>query len=274
MPDTWKPISLTRQLVFEGGFQNKAYRLETKGVATPNGVADFVKIDKRQEWLFKATAGKNARPGALSRTTLFEQLKKNLVAAVAAESASDSQGSAPDDPMAALAALAETPKKRKLYESKRGKDNITEITMPAFEPTAHPNDERKRVVRLLASSTTSLWLAEDDIEWLVAWLADEYQTGGVPLDDPAVAGEAAEGNCAAPGVRIVWDFAGAWVATILEGEQKGKTVKSFVEKLTLEKWTAVDDVHHYGTDFESATPQQRKQATFHFLELHLQRRLR
>ena len=95
-----------------------------------------------------------------------------------------------------------------------------------------------------------------------------------PIDPPsAVADAAAEGNCAAPGVCIQWDFAGAWEATILRGEQKGQTCKSRVETLTPEKWTVADAVHHYGTYFESATPEQRNQATFHFLELHIQRLL-
>jgi hypothetical protein len=270
---TWKPIALTRQLVFDGGYQRKAYKLDTKEIATDDGVEVFVKIDKRQEWLLKAAAGKGARPGALGRTKIFNALKTKLVAAVAASGqASDSQGSAPDgDPMAALAAIAPAPKKRKAYESKRGKDNITAITMPAFDPSAHPGDERQRVVHLLASSTTTMWLSERDVEWLVTCVADEYQTGGVPLDQPAVAGDEEEGNCAAPGVRIQWDFEGAWEATMLRGEQQGQTCKSMVEKLNLDKWTAADAVHHYGTDFGSATPKQLKQATFDFLELHMQR---
>ena len=93
-----------------------------------------------------------------------------------------------------------------------------------------------------------------------------------PIDPPSAVGSC-DGNCAAPGVRIQWDFAGAWEATILRGEQAGQTCKSRVEKLTAEKWTAADAVHHYGTDFESATPGGLKQATFHFLELHMQRAL-
>ena len=60
MPATWKPISLTRQLVFEGGYQNKSHRLDTRDVATQNGVDAFVRIDKRQDWLLKASVGKNA----------------------------------------------------------------------------------------------------------------------------------------------------------------------------------------------------------------------
>ena len=268
----WRPISLTKQLVFEGGYQRKCFKLDCKEVATEHGVEVFVKICKKSDWLYKAIAGKDAQPLALSRTKLFGTLKEKLRAAVAGPSP-DSQGSGPsDDPMAALVEIAPAPKKRKYYSSKRGKDTITDIDMPAFEPTAHPGDERRRVVQLLATSTTTMWLAERDVEWLVHWLADEYRTGGVPLD-PAVAGEEANGNCAAPGVRIQWDFNGAWEATILEGEQQGNTCKSVVEKLTLEKWASADAVHHYGTDFESATPEQLKQATFHFLELYLQQLL-
>ena len=93
-----------------------------------------------------------------------------------------------------------------------------------------------------------------------------------PIDPPSAVGSC-DGNCAAPGVRIQWDFAGAWEATILRGEQAGQTCKSRVEKLTAEKWTAADAVHNYGIDFESATPDLVRQATFQFLELHMQRTL-
>ena len=246
------------------------FRLETKEVANDDGVESFVKIDKRQEWLLKAVAGKGARLGALARTKIFDSMKTKLLAAVAAQADSQGSADADADPMAALAPLVSTPKKRK-YESKRGKDNITAITMPALDPSAHPGDKRTRAVHLLASSTTTLWLAERDIEWLVTCVTDEYHTGGVPLDEPVVAVQAAEGNCKAPGVSIKWDFDGGWEATVLQGERKGQTVKSKVEKLNLEKWNAVDVVHHYGVDFGSATQEQRKQATFDFLELHMQR---
>ena len=48
-------------------------------------------------------------------------------------------------------------------------------------------------------------------------------------------------------------------------------MESYVGKLTLEKWRVADAVHHYGAQFEAATPEQRKQATLHFLEQHMQR---
>ena len=47
-------------------------------------------------------------------------------------------------------------------------------------------------------------------------------------------------------------------------------MKSYADKLTLEKWRAADAVHHYGAQFEAATPEQRKPATLHVLELHMQ----
>ena len=68
-----------------------------------------------------------------------------------------------------------------------------------------------------------------------------------------------------------WDFAGAWEAIVLEGSQTGNTVNSYAYNLTLEKWRLADAVHHYGAQLEAATPEQRTQAAFHVLELHMQR---
>ncbi len=42
-----------------------------------------------------------------------------------------------------------------------------------------------------------------------------------------------------------------------------------VSKLTLEKWETVDNIYEYGVDFSAATPNQRKDATFHYLEHHM-----
>ena len=61
--------------------------------------------------------GKEARPSALTRSTLFDKLKAKLVTAVAAQplaSSSDSQESPaePDDPMAALAEVKTSPTKK------------------------------------------------------------------------------------------------------------------------------------------------------------------
>ena len=142
--------------------------------------------------------------------------------------------------------------------------------MPEFETTAHPGNATQRSVTLLAKSTNSLWLSSDDVEWLVTWLATEHKTGGIALLDPAVAGGDLQGNCATPGVHIRWDFDGFWEAIVLEGRLAGNIVQSHVAKLSLEKWTRADAVHHYGIPFDAATRAHRKKATFDFLELHMQ----
>ena len=115
-------VSLSRQLVFAGGFQRKSFKLETTVVATDNGVETFVMLRKQEEWLLKAVAGKGGRPGALTRTKIFGALKAQLRAAVAAVGShtSDSQGSDavgpdPADPMTALAPIAPLPKKPQTY---------------------------------------------------------------------------------------------------------------------------------------------------------------
>ena len=53
--------------------------------------------------------------------------------------------------------------------------------------------------------------------------------------------------------------------------QKGDKVTSKVHKLNLAKWTVVDAVHHYDTDFESASEDQFKNTTFVLVEQHMQK---
>ena len=104
---------------------------------------------------------------------------------------------------------------------------------------------------------------------VINWLVDEIGTGGVTIEDESAVG--LETNCAAPGVHIRWDFKGAWEAIAFERDSAvaeqgvGDTVlaRSWVSKLTLEKWEIVGNIYEYGVDFSAASPKQRKDATFH-----------
>ena len=51
--------------------------------------------------------------------------------------------------------------------------------------------------------------------------------------------------------------------------QKGTKLKSYVDKLTAEKWQKVADLHKYAVAYENASPADKKTATFHFLEAHM-----
>lgn len=281
---------MCQQTSFTGGFCNSAVPLETKDVPTSTGhTVQFVKVCKKDKWLHRAVGGDKAGRDILKRSLLFEELKEKLVAGEGSPSAAvvpavgDVDG---DDPMSKLgcfdgALKGEVGMKRKsggkrtAYQSKRSKNMITTIEMPQFERTRHPSKTEKRFVRLLAWGTNQTYVSINDVEWLVNWLIDEYTSGGVSADDSATA---LVPNCKAPGVHIRWDFGGAWEAIVVGDapavpEEQPRTpqkhVKSYVSMLTPEKWVTVDKIHRYGFAFEDASPEQLKQATFHYLENHM-----
>ena len=229
------PIKLVKQWSVEGGALGKSIGLDTKDIDTPNGTVAFVKLDKNADWLLKAILG-TANKGALRRATLFSTLTRRLHETVAdplsewtpecAPASSSTSAVAEDercDPMSQLVEISSesaTPtKKRKSYTSKRGQNKITSVSMPEFEPTSHPDRKERRQVRLLALSTTSVWLCIEDIAWLVKWLSDELRSGGVPLESNDPVG-ALECNCEAEHVHIRWDFGGSWEAIILASDKK------------------------------------------------------
>ena len=121
---------------------------------------------------------------------------------------------------------------------------------------------------MLPLSTCSLYLCIDDISWLVRWLGDELRSGGVPLEasDPM---DALTCNCNAENVHIRWDFGGAWEAIILHGAKRGAVLKCSVSTFSEEKWQAVGATARYGTDFAIASPTQKNEAGYLFLEEHM-----
>mgnify|MGYP001223593154 FL=1 len=287
------PVKLTKQWSIAGGRLGKPFGLtDVKDIDTPQGTVSFVKIDKNADWLLKAILG-TANKGALRRSTLFSSLGEKLTHGVAdpasrwtpngvPESPSSSAvadapspavaESEPCDPMSQLEEISSenvTPKKRKTqgaYKSIRGQ------TMPEYEPLSHPGRTEDRKIRLLPTSTVSLWLCIEDIPWLVRWLSDELRSGGVPLpkSDPL---DALECNCDADNVHIRWDFNGAWEAIILQDSlgraKRGMKYKCVVSDFDQDKWLAVGANARYGTDFERARPEQKKEASKLFLEKHM-----
>jgi len=102
----WKPLAVRTSLTVSGGYQNKAYTLETTEVQVSSQQEVFVKIDKNSEWVLKASLGPTGQRGALKRTKVIEELKMKVNAngtkdAVAASIPDDVGGPAVagDDPM-------------------------------------------------------------------------------------------------------------------------------------------------------------------------------
>ena len=285
---TTSPVKLTKQWSLEGGRLSKPYGLEVKEIDTPAGTVCFVRLDKNADWLLKALFGHGAK-GALRMSTLFNTLNTMITHAAAdpasrwnpersPESSSSSAVAEPGaiDPMSQLEEISSenaTPKKRKgqggkHYESKRGQNKIHTVTMPEHEPVSHPNKTEERNIRLLPTSTCSLWLCIEDIPWLVRWISDELRSGGVPLpkSDPL---DALDCNCEAEHVHIRWDFSGAWEAMILEAAKRGHKTTCSVSNLNEDKWLAVGATERYGTVFGMASAEQKKEACFMYLEKHM-----
>ena len=109
---------------------------------------------------------------------------------------------------------------------------------PCQSTSLYPTQTRRKSVKLLPTSTCSLWLCIEDIPWLVRWISDELRSGGVPLpkSDPL---DALDCNCEAEHVHSRWDFGGSWEAIILAGDKRCSTTTCSVEKFNEEKRLAV-----------------------------------
>ena len=134
-----------------------------------------------------------------------------------------------------------------------------------------------RTVRALRSHKSSLWVHEEDVPWLVSYVASELATGGLgPIIDPdgsigdengqgfpqdgAAVAELSKGCTAVAELRkgctmkpikpmmnfykLRWDFEGAWESDILRGPRKATKVTCSVNNLTAETWARVSGVHN------------------------------
>ena len=160
--------------------------------------------------------------------------------AAAAEAAAESPSkAADDDPMSALDALdGESPAKAKTsrggkYMSKRKKHCVMVLDMPALEPTKYPTCALRRSVRISPTSTSTLYITEPDLEWFLDWVWGELETGGITRAEETF--DDLEPHCVAAGVLIRPEFTSedlVYDVIVLEGERKGKVVKSAVAGMT------------------------------------------
>ena len=74
----WSPVELVPSMTLSGGYQSKAWVCETKDVqVVMNGkkkTINFVKVDKKAPWLFKAAVGPKGQSGCLKRSKVIDCL--------------------------------------------------------------------------------------------------------------------------------------------------------------------------------------------------------
>ena len=147
---------------------------------------------------------------------------------------------------------------------------MTTIEMPAREPTKHPSCTSLRKVRVYPASTSTLYIAETGLEWLLDWVWDELETSGVA--QPEETSDDLEPNCVAAGVHIRPDFTSQdmkYEAIVVEGGQKGKVVTSALAGMTPHKYNTMASIYGYTVSFDVATREDMKRATRDFLSHYM-----
>ena len=147
------------------------------------------------------------------------------------------EGDAPavaDDPMSALDEVEEneSPTKNEIRSK-----TLVQYCLPDRDAPTTARDGRDRSCgpsqsKCLGKSTNQVWIAVEDVEWLINYVATEVALGGVPQVEAAAV---AEGNCEVEGLRVQWNFgAQSWRAEFVTGKLQGTIVHSSVSKMNAE----------------------------------------
>ena len=161
------------------------------------------------------------------------------------------------------------------YKSTLGKNSPRLLTMPAREPNRHPNDTATRDVLIMPQSTNSLYIRDEDVPWMICWLADECGPGGsmgVPVFDEV----ADEPNCTIDGIYIEWDHTAATAtltATGVSGPLQGRIFNLSLANFTETKWDVVNAIHKYGVTFSETNAEQIKAAAWNYIEWYCSQQL-
>ena len=201
-------VILETQFVVMGELCKKAQVIDTMEIITDGGLRHFCRVTKNDSWLLKCSAGREARKGVLKRSKVLETLKDKLAGIPVKDSAGTESTSAPsegavDDPMLMLDDIPEgasepSPKKQK-YCPKRVCNRVQKIEMPIRPPESGGSAVAgQRQVSDLARGTNQLWIAVEDVDWLINYVAAEVALGGPEEQDDSDA----EGNCELPGLRM------------------------------------------------------------------------
>ena len=246
--------------MIEGGYLKRPYAMETKDVGdidehnqTVNYT--FVRVNKGQEWLFKAVAGENASRRDLFDINIFDEIEKAV--RVAATSSDESQEAVSSQPAA------------KRYKSRRARDSITRVTMPLHPPNYDaPAGTVEVHVYNDGPTGKGQWIDVASIPWLVSYLRRDREHRGCVAPGAAVADAPDE---PIPGVSITWSWATKeWVATFSDtlrhehGSLPGD-IRTSPENLTRDKWEECAHRHGMAVDFDASDARQRREVTRWFL---------
>ena len=121
-----------------------------------------------------------------------------------------------------------------------------------------------RQVHVVFRGKGTMFMARDSLAWLIAYMANEIELGGVGLidEDAAVAA-----NCEVPNLHVKWDFGdGSWMGEFVHEELQGSRYSCAVRDMTPARWARTDLAEK--TPFERASFHDRREGARLFLQAH------
>ena len=242
---SWKRPMVQPTLSISGGLLPKPMPIPTISHLLPppeSKYANFALLTKYQPWVLLAISGKQDK-SISRRVQITEKLRTQAQRAycMGMSQMTPTDENVADDPMNALQSVSDSGKRTDVPNTqiKMSKKRVVAVTMPECETTRHPDVRTVRTVHvLIGGKTTTLYIDVSAIPWLLTWMNDEIQTGGVAAKIPR---EHAVDGAQDEEILMRWDFQDqdTWTAIITQGAKKGVVRKTRVSKLTQEKWSTV-----------------------------------
>ncbi len=248
----WTPVQVKTVTAISGGVGRKHHVLSIERFDFEDRETPFVVVSPNEAWLCEVVAGQCASRRPLSRSGIFKRLRDALSRE---EADCIGDGAAKDDRMQELSSMADDSQssspsppaksnKRSRNVSYKGV-MLRKVKVPANLPAVpavagnagQPAAAADREV-LAAIKMNKLFIAVDDLSWLVCYLRCEFEAGFVPavVSAPAVAVDTS-GSC-----KLWWDFRDeCWVGRVpqLTGDRRRRLSKSVRARMT-----PGGDLHH------------------------------
>ena len=296
---SWRPLTIVQNWSLKGGYSRAAIPLDTMYIDTQvSGESTvrhelFIKVENKNPFLRCAALGKAGLPGDMRRVKILEHLRKAAEAndATAAQTTSgsvpedDSQVTHDDDdadPMDSIQldvapasttthAKAKAKPKAKAKARARLADNITSVEVDVIPRAAAPSNTDKIIVRVVKWAR-GLYISENDVAWLVAYVADDAACGGVIMEDDINDRTMLQANTTVPDCRIHWDFQRkGWISQFVAGPHTDATFFSGPNSMTADKWAALAEQGLVEGMFWSAGDILKRKAAWHHLVVHCEK---
>jgi hypothetical protein len=225
-------VVVRRELTLKGGLLKKPMPMYTLEVRLGDGLAEFIRINRSQDWIARAVTGEPACRRGMQRIGLFDELSNKLLSAACGNEVGGGDDMASDDPMRNLDLMdatsvevhtptKKTPQRKKLVK----KNSVVRLMFPEVAPESDPNRKSccREVSVWFAGSVREVWLGVEHIPWCIKYMRAQFELGGVPLQ-PSVSSDS-QSSSDSPKKTLKWSFAHErWEAVLTDGSKISRRV--------------------------------------------------